>query len=213
MNLILVRHGETQYNAEGRVLGRGGPGLNQRGRDQAAAAAGALSARVLSDGAIAAIYSSPLPRAAETAERISRELDVPVRTEDSLAEMDVGKLEGLTSGEMRTQYPDLMAMWDRDPSSVQMPDGESLAQLQQRVWQVAQTILGHHVEDSVVVVSHNFSIVALLCRVLELPLAGFRRLRVGLGSLSTVDMRPDRCRLVHLNDACHLEGIDGSPGR
>lgn len=210
MNLILVRHGETQHNAEGRVLGRGGsgPGLNQRGRDQAAAAAGALS-----DKAITAIYSSPLPRAVETAERISQELDVPVRTEDSLAEMDVGKLEGLTTDEMRAQYPELMAMWGRDPGSVQMPGGESLAQLQERMWQVAQTILGRHVEDSVVVVSHNFSIVALVCRVLELPLAGFRRLRVGLGSLSTVDMQEDRCRLLHLNDVCHLEGIDDSPGR
>ncbi len=208
MNLILVRHGETLHNAEGRVLGRGGPGLNQRGRDPSAAAA-----RVLSDGAVAAIYSSPLSRAMETAECISRELDLPVQAEDSLAEIDAGKLEGLTSGEMRTQYPDLMAMWDRDPSSVQMPGGESLGQLQERVWQVAQTLLGRHLEDSVVVVSHNFSIVTLVCRVLELPLAGFRRLRVDLGSLSTVDMREDRCRLVHLNDICHLEGIDDSPGR
>ena len=208
MNLILVRHGETQHNAEGRVLGRGGPGLNQRGRNQAAAAARALSSKT-----VAAIYSSPLPRALETAERISLELGLPVQTEESLAEIDAGKLEGLTSEEMRAQYPELMAMWGRDPGSVQMPDGESLGQLQERVWQVAQTLLGRHLEDSVVVVSHNFPIEALVCRVLELPLAGIRRMRVDLGSLSTVDMREDRCRLVHLNDICHLEGIDDSPGR
>lgn len=208
MNLILVRHGETQHNAEGRVLGRGGPGLNQRGRDQVEAAARALTGK-----AVAAIYSSPLTRAMETAERISQELDLPVQAEDSLVEIDAGKLEGLTSGEMRSQYPDLMAMWERDPSSVQMPGGESLGQLQERVWQVAQTLLGRHMEDSVVVVSHNFSIVTLVCRVLELSLARFRHLRVDLGSLSTVDMQATRCRLVHLNDICHLEGIDNSPGR
>lgn len=208
MNLILVRHGETQHNAEGRVLGRGGPGLNQRGRNQAAAAARALSSKT-----VAAIYSSPLPRALETAERISLELGLPVQTEESLAEIDAGKLEGLTSEEMRAQYPELMAMWGRDPGSVQMPDGESLGQLQERVWQVAQTLLGRHLEDSVVVVSHNFPIETLVCRVLELPLAGIRRMRVDLGSLSTVDMREDRRRLVHLNDICHLEGIDDSPGR
>lgn len=208
MNLILVRHGETQHNAEGRVLGRGGPGLNQRGRDQVEAAARALTGK-----AVAAIYSSPLTRAMETAERISQELDLPVQAEDSLVEIDAGKLEGLTSGEMRSQYPDLMAMWELDPSSVQMPGGESLGQLQERVWQVAQTLLRRHMEDSVVVVSHNFSIVTLVCRVLELSLARFRHLRVDLGSLSTLDMQPTRCRLVHLNDICHLEGIDNSPGR
>lgn len=213
MNLILVRHGETQHNADGRVLGRGGPGLNQRGRNQAAAAARALSARDLSDGVVAVIYSSPLPRAMETAERISRELDLPVQAEDSLAEIDAGKLEGLTSDEMRAQYPELMAMWGRDPGSVQMPGGESLGQLQDRVWQVAQTLLERHLDDNVVVVSHNFPIETLVCRVLDLPLTGIRRMRVDLGSLSVVDMQADRCRLLHLNDICHLEGIDDSPGR
>jgi broad specificity phosphatase PhoE len=149
----------------------------------------------------------------ETAERISRELDLPVQAEASLAEIDVGKLEGLTSDEMRAQYPELMAMWGRDPGSVQMPGGESLGQLQERVWQVAQTLLERHLDDNVVVVSHNFPIETLVCRVLELPLAGIRRMRVDLGSLSVVDMQADRCRLLHLNDICHLEGIDDSPGR
>ena len=207
MNLILVRHGETQRNAEGRVLGQGGPGLNQRGRDQATAVA-----RALSGNAVAAIYSSPLPRAMETAERVSQELELPIRTEESLAEIDAGKLEGLTSEEMRTRYPDFMSIWDRDPGSVQMPGGESLGQLQERVWRVAQALLGRHPEEGVVVVSHNFPIETLVCRVLELPLVGIRRLRVDLGSISTVDMREDRCRLVQLNDTCHLEGI-GESGR
>jgi broad specificity phosphatase PhoE len=212
VKLILVRHGETQDNAEGRVLGWGGPGLNQRGRNQAEAAARALSARVMSDNTVAAMYSSPLPRAMETAERISRELDLPVQEEESLAEIDAGKLEGLTGDEMRAQYPELMDMWGRDPGSVQMPDGESLGQLQERVWRVAQTLLERHLDDTVVVVSHNFPIEVLVCRVLDLPLAGIRLMRVDLGSLSTVDIQPERCRLVHLNDVCHLDGIDDSPG-
>jgi broad specificity phosphatase PhoE len=148
----------------------------------------------------------------ETAERISRELDLPVQEEESLAEIDAGKLEGLTGDEMRAQYPELMDMWGRDPGSVQMPDGESLGQLQERVWRVAQTLLERHLDDTVVVVSHNFPIEVLVCRVLDLPLAGIRLMRVDLGSLSTVDIQPERCRLVHLNDVCHLDGIDDSPG-
>ncbi|MCH7745378.1 MAG: histidine phosphatase family protein [Chloroflexi bacterium] len=208
MKLILVRHGETRLNKAGRVQGINAEPLNVTGRAQARVVSTALAYDQPFH-----LYASPLARAIETAQTTSDAHHVPLATLDDIREADVGDLDGMTIPEIRERYPGFMERWATDSGNAQMPGGESLAQLQERVWQVAQTLLGRHLEDSVVVVSHNFPIETLVCRVLELPLAGIRRMRVDLGSLSTVDMREDRRRLVHLNDICHLEGIDDSPGR
>ena len=199
MRLFLVRHGETQRNREGQVQGRGDQDLTDVGRKQAAAVA-----RALIRENVTALYSSPLKRAVETAEIIGAELGLPVQVAEDMAEADVGGLDGLTSEEMRARYPDFMALWDHDPGSAVMPGGESLAQVQERVWRLVQSLLGAHPEANVVAVSHNFTIGTLVCKVLGLPLVSFRRLRVDLGSVSAVELREGRNRLVLLNDRCHL---------
>ena len=199
MRLFLVRHGETQRNRERRVQGRGDQPLTDAGRKQAAAVAQALSREN-----ITTLYSSPLKRAVETAEIIGAELRLPIQLADNLAEADVGELDGLNSEEMRARYPDFMALWDRDPGNAVMPGGESLAEVQERAWQMVQSLLRGHPEANVVAVSHNFTIETLVCKVLGLPLASFRRLGVDLGSISAVELREGRSRLVLLNDRCHL---------
>ena len=202
-----MRHGETQRNREGRVLGRGNQKLTDLGKKQATAAAQALTRED-----ITVLYSSPLKRAAETAETIGAKLGLPVQVAEELAEIDAGELDGLTSEEMRSRYPDFMALWDRDPGSAMMPGGESLAQVQERVWGVVQSLLREYPEGNIAAVSHNFPIQTLVCKVLGLPLAAFRHLRVDLGSLSTVELRQGRGRLVLLNDLCHLAPHSGTGG-
>ena len=199
MRLLLVRHGETERNREGRVLGHGAQSLTDEGRRPAVALA-----RALSRESITTIYSSPLKRAVETAEVIGDKLGLPVQVAADLAEVDAGALDGLNSGEMRTGYPDFMALWDRDPGSAVMPGGESLAQVQQRAWRSVQSFLGEHPEANVVAVSHNFTIGTLVCKALGLPLASFRHVRVDLGSISVGELREGRSRLVLLTDRCHL---------
>ncbi|MEE8442225.1 MAG: histidine phosphatase family protein [Dehalococcoidia bacterium] len=199
MRLLLVRHGETDRNREGRVLGQGNQTLTEKGRKQAAAVAGALT-----EEGITTIYSSPLKRAVETAEMISDKLGLPVQVVDDLAEVDAGALDGMTSKDMRARYPDFMALWDRDPGSAVMPGGESLAHAQQRAWRSAQSFLDEHPDGTVVAVSHNFTIGTLVCKALELPLASFRHVRIDLGSVSIVELREGRNRVVLLNDRCHL---------
>ena len=199
MRLFLVRHGETQRNRERRVQGRGDQALTDAGRKQAAAVA-----RALSRENITALCSSPLKRAVETAEIIGAELRLPIQMAGNLAEADVGELDGLNSEEMQARYPDFMALWDRDPGNAVMPGGESLAQVQERAWQTVQSLLRQHPQANVVAVSHNFTIETLVCKVLGLPLAAFRRLGVDLGSISAVELREGRGRLVLLNDRCHL---------
>ena len=199
MKLLLVRHGETQWNREGRALGRGEQRLTDAGREQASAVA-----RVLSRENIEAIYSSPLKRALETAKTIGLVLGLPVNISEELVEVDAGELEGLTSEEMRTRNPDFMALWDRDPGNTVMPGGESLSQVQERIWRLAQCFMRERPEANVAAVSHNFPIQTVICKALGLPLSAFRNLRVDLASISALELHQDRVRLVLLNDVCHL---------
>lgn len=199
MRLLLVRHGETERNREGRVLGQGNQSLTEEGRRQAVALAQALSRE-----SVTALYSSPLKRAVETAEIIGDKLGLPVQVVADLAEVDAGALDGLNSQEMRARYPNFMALWDCDPGSAVMPGGESLAQVQQRAWLSVQSFLREHPEANVVAVSHNFTIGTLVCKALGLPLASIRHVRVDLGSISVVELREGRSRVVLLNDRCHL---------
>lgn len=202
MKLFLVRHGETERNREGRVMGQGDQCLTTEGRRQAVAVA-----RALAKESITVIYSSPLVRAIETATVVGEKLGLPVQEREELAEMDVGELDGLTSEEMRARYPDLMEQWDNDPSTVLMPGGDSLAHVQEQAWNLVEAMLRDHPQDNIVAVSHNFPIGSLVCKALDLPLAAIRRLRVQLGSISIVEFHDGHGRLVLLNDTCHLAQI------
>jgi broad specificity phosphatase PhoE len=199
MRLILVRHGETDWNRAGRFQGQTDEGLNEKGLKQAQEVAAALlPLRPI------ALYTSPLPRALETAQVISRLTALPVKTLEGLREAHLGELEGITGEELRTRYPDFFRRWREDPSSVTMPGGESLAQLQERAWGATLAIARAHSDGPAVVVTHNFAIRAILCRLLGLPLSQFRRLRVDLGSITVIELDGEGGQLITLNDRCHL---------
>ena len=201
MRLILARHGETAWNREGRNQGRSPTGLNAEGIRQAR-----NLARALQKYPISAVYSSPLPRAVQTAEAVGRALSLPVTPMDDLMEMDLGSLDGLTNQEMRCQFPDLLDLWRKDPSSVQMPGGESLRDAQQRAWRALEEIRQETPEGHAVAVTHNFVIGVIVLRVLGLPLAAFQRIRIELGSLTILEHSRDRWRLISLNETLHQHG-------
>ena len=124
MKLLLVRHGETEWNKLGRFLGLEDIPLNARGLGQARETALAVAA-----GDMTALYSSPLCRTMQVADEISRLAEVPAVPVADFQELDLGDLEGLTGMEMRSRWPGIYTAWRSDPSSVVMPNGESLAQL------------------------------------------------------------------------------------
>ena len=104
--LVLVRHGETDWNADNRFQGHADPPLNETGRAQARALATELRREVF-----AALYTSPLQRAAETAAIIGYELGLEPRPNDALKEVDVGSWSGLTRAEVEQRYPTGFARW------------------------------------------------------------------------------------------------------
>jgi broad specificity phosphatase PhoE len=199
LKLILVRHGETELNKAGLIQGVNEASLNTTGIAQAAAVARAL----VGDLPIQ-LYTSPLRRALDTAAVISTALKVPFTPLKGLEEANAGELEGLTGQEMRQRYPEFARRWAEDSALAQMPGGESLLQVQQRAWPVIAELAQKHPDEAVVVVTHNFTIQAIVCRVLDMPLRNSRRLRQDLGGITRLELTSDRSILLSLNETWHL---------
>ncbi len=205
MRLILVRHGETDSNKARLALGRADVELNEHGRWQAQRLAASLKHEP-----IAAIYSSPLKRALATAEPIASSHGLEVQVDDGLIEMDIGEMEGLTLQQVGERYPHFLQAWLGDQAAHEaMPGGECLLDVQERAWQAIDRIRERQEHGTVAAVTHNFVILTLICRVLGLELADFRRLRHSLAAKSVLEMGGDRIVVVGFNDTCHLEADQG----
>jgi broad specificity phosphatase PhoE len=151
----LVRHGETDWNRELRWQGHSDRPLNERGREQARELAERL------DGmGFAAIYTSDLRRAAETAEILAGRLDLPVQTDEALREIDVGSWEGYTLAELEARSPEAVSRWD-EQGVHGWDGGESHAEMMVRVHRAVGSIAARHEGDDVLVVSHGGPIRAL----------------------------------------------------
>jgi alpha-ribazole phosphatase len=207
MNLLLVRHGETEWNATLRYQGHAQIPLNQRGRTQAMRVGERLAAEN-----VVALYTSDLLRAHETATIVGEALKLRAEALPDLREIDVGQWEGLTPEELYRRYPEHMQEFDRDPARTVRLGGESYAQLQQRALQALQLIETRHSDGTVVAVSHGGTIRALLCHVIGLDLGYFGRIWLDNGSISELRYRKGSWRLLGLNDRCHLAGIDPFAG-
>ena len=186
MNLYLVRHGETEWNRDGRAQGRADIPLNDAGIAQSRA----LADHFASLG-VAAVMSSSSRRAVLTAEAIASSHGLSVTAEDDLRELDFGGLDGAPLREMRELFPDFFEHWTRDPATAQFPDGgETLQALQDRAWAVVESIARlHEAQDNVIVVSHAFALYSIMCRALGMPLSNYGRLRITPGSFSLLVSR------------------------
>ncbi len=200
MRFYLLRHGETDWNKLGKFQGFTDISLNERGFSQARD-----SARASLQWDHSVIYSSSLTRTVQVAEEIRKISGAPVVTDPGLRELALGDLEGVSGAEMRADWPDVYQAWRANPADVQMPNGESVRQLQERAWGAIQEIEKAHAgTPGVVVVSHNFAIRTIVCAILDIPLSNFHRMSMGLGSLTTFDSDDNGRRLVTYNCNSHL---------
>ena len=203
MRLHLVRHGQTASNRDGVGLGRADVPLTEHGQWQARAAVERLAREPL-----ARVLTSPLARAAAIARPLAARAGVPLETRAELIELDVGETEGLPLAEISARFPEFAAAW-RGPDAVRtpMPGGESLAELAARLEPLAAELLA--LADGggdIAVVSHNFVLRLLVCRLLGIEPDAFRSLAVDLASVSTLSTRRGRVVAERLNDRCHLRG-------
>ena len=200
MKLILLRHGETDVNAAGRLQGSTDSTLTELGRRQA---------RDLGFASLAwkpvAVYTSPLSRARDVANQIGSKTGVPVTIEPRITEMEMGALEGVTIQQMRDGWPDLYQGWRRDASSVTMPDGECLGDVQLRAMAAIDDFDQRHgVDETVIAVTHNFTIRCIVASVLDLPLANINHIDLSLGSRTTITTGQRGRRLIAYNAVDHL---------
>jgi len=199
MKLIIVRHGETDWNRENRFQGQADPPLNHAGREQAYK----LAAR-LCNVPLTAAFSSDLRRARETAQILTGNRQIPLKLDARLRERRFGLWEGLTRDEVSSRYPELFAGWKKDPVSYTPPGGESLAEVYCRVFSFLQWLQGEYADGDLLICGHGGSLRALICAALGAPVAAHRSLRVDNGSLSVLVGRDGDFRLTRLNDTAHL---------
>jgi alpha-ribazole phosphatase len=183
--LLLVRHAETDPALRGRCYGRLDVALSAEGRRQASA----LGA-VLSGVPLAAVYSSPLARALDTAEPLAAGRGLEPVADDGLREIDFGELEGLAYDEIRAARPDVFRAWMETPAAVRFPGGESFADLRRRVLAAVGAIRERHRGGAVAVVAHGGVVRVVLADALGLTDGAVFRLDQTYGGVSVVDWLP-----------------------
>ncbi len=199
MKLFLVRHGETEWNAAGRIQGHSESDLTDRGRAEAAAAADALSIRRL-----AAVYTSPSSRALDTARAIADRHELAPITEPRLKEMNFGELEGLTWEEIGERYPEAQnAIRGSDPNYV-IPGGENRVQLIERGMAAMNDIAERHRNETVCAVSHGGTIGWFAREVLGIPHDVGSRFRSSNCGIHVFEMHDDGWFMRTWNARSHL---------
>ncbi len=200
MKLVLVRHGETEWNKLGRFQGHHDVELNEKGAAQARETAQAVAKWQHS-----AVFSSPLHRAMRVAEEISLLSGMPVVPVPEFMELKLGDLEGITGADLRKTWPELSTTWRSDPGRVVMPNCESLAQLQERAWcALIDLEQNHQGDETVIVVSHNFAIRTMIGKLLGMPLSNFHRMSLNLASICVIECDRRGRRLISYNSTFHL---------
>jgi broad specificity phosphatase PhoE len=199
LRLILVRHGETYWNAQRRVQGGDSDvELNEVGWKQAA-----KLVSFLKNENIDAVISSPLKRALVTAQIIAGQHQLPVEIHDGLKEIDVGELEGLSLSSLSITFSQLLMQWWQGGAE-RLPGGESFVELQERCWEAVEPLLVKYEDGTVVIISHYFVTLAIIFKALDLPLEYLAKFRVDLGGVSILEFEDYGARLLKFNDTSYL---------
>ncbi len=204
IRLLLVRHGETAWNVEGRFMGQRDIPLDAMGRRQVDALA-----KRLADERPALIYASDLSRARDTALAIQSSLAarVDIRFDVRLREMRFGDWEGFTFDELKARDPQAVELWEKDWVHVTPPNGEALPAFSERVAAIYQELYTTYADQTVTVVGHGGSLQLLIAHSLGVPPEKFWQFRLSNASLSEINLHPAGAILNLLNDTCHLENM------
>lgn len=199
VKIMLVRHGETDWNRKEVFRGRIDVDLNGNGREQARALAEAT--RIFR---IDAIYSSPLSRSLETGQIIAEAHGLDVQVANGFVDLHYGQWQGLEHQLVMEQFPDLYRMWHRSPHLVHFQGGESLNDVGQRALGQLEKIVLEHENQTVAVVSHRVVNKVLLCAVMGLENSNFWKFRQDNCCLNIFESSGNKYTISLLNDTCHL---------
>lgn len=200
---ILIRHGETIWNYEGRLQGQGDSPLTARGVAQAQAVAQRLQQEPFT-----ALYASHLKRVLETARYITARTGHTINIDERLQERAYGIFEGLTLAEASVRYPDHYQAYKSDFSAdFTVPNGESQRQVLVRGQAVFQELAQRHPGERLVIVSHGSFLRSIVSAVLGIPLDVKPGFRLPNGSLSHLLFEDDEWRVTTMGEICHLRDL------
>lgn len=203
MILYVARHGETDFNREGRYQGQLESSLTAEGMQQAQALAQALRREN-----IARVVSSPLGRCVKTAQAVADARGVPVETDARLLEIHHGSWQGRLRGEIERAEPQLIDTWRHSPGDVRFEGGESLADVAARFESFAATLDGN---TDVVLVTHDVLVRLAILRAANRPLADFWMRRVVNGGYAQIAVEQTRWTLLEECVESHLDGLLSDP--
>jgi broad specificity phosphatase PhoE len=202
--LLIIRPGQSLWNQAGRIQGQQDIDLSPLGQRQAEA----VGERLRGAG-LAAVYASPLKRAHQTAEAIAARQGLAVQFDPDLAEIHHGAWEGMTESDVAHHYGPLLTLWRTRRARVQMPNGEHYYDCKRRSLRAVERIVGAHPGVTVAIVSHDVVVKCIIADVLGLPDDYVTRLHIDNTSINIIEYRGMDALVTRVNDAAHLEGIQG----
>ncbi len=200
MRLIIVRHGESEWNRIHRYQGQLDAPLSELGLRQADALAERLKGETIHQ-----IYSSRLQRAARTAQAIAtNHSGVPFTYSEALLEIHHGEWQGKYADEITANYAEGLREWREHPTRSQMPGGESFSNVLKRTLDFREELTARHPEQTVLISTHDVVVKILVADALGMNMDRINRIWVTNASISVIEYGEDLPYLVSLSEACHL---------
>lgn len=196
---VLFRHGQTEWNVGERFRGHADLALNATGLQQAR-----LIATRLQSEQLAAIYSSPLRRAMQTAQPLADALRIPIQKHEGLNDIDFGALEGMTVDDAKQAFPEVIETWLTRPGHVKFPKGDSFKKMRTRIEAMLEEVSTKHDGETIALVSHKVVCGALLCVVLGIDADALWRIQQDVACINRFERRAAGWVVTLVNDVHHL---------
>jgi probable phosphoglycerate mutase len=201
-SIYLIRHGQTAWNKEEIFRGRTEVPLNGIGMREAELAGGYLK-----DKEIHVIYSSPLSRAWQTAQKIARSHSLEVQPLDGIIDMSFGRWEGHSLQEIQKNDGELYRQWREEPHLVRIPGGESLDEVRIRTMAALDEVIQKHPGKTLVLVTHRVVNKVMICGILGLDNSHFWQIAQDTTAINLIQHRDGKYVLSLMNETCHLKAL------
>ncbi len=201
-HIYLVRHGQTAWNREEIFRGRSDVPLDETGLKQAE-----LAGLYFKELKLDAIYSSPLSRAWQTAERIAAPHGLRVQPLQGIIDMSFGQWEGHPHEEIKRMDPETYQLWREEPHRAKLPGGETLDEVRERAMAALEEVIRIHPEGTIVLVSHRVVNKVLLCGILGLDNSHFWQIIQDTTAINLIRYQRGRYFLALMNETCHLKPL------
>lgn len=196
----IVRHGQTNWNILGKTQGHGNSDLTAKGIEQATELAESIV-----NYPIDYIYSSDLGRAVQTAQILGDKLNIEVEETEALREMGFGEWEGLLIDEIKTNYANVYTTWRNEPHLAQIPGGETLHLIKDRVDSFIQSLNEKYDNKHILLVTHSVTVRVMLLAFLNSGMENIYRIKQDNTALNIVEYRDYGPVVIKMNDTSHIK--------